>query len=72
MTSGARFAAGDCVNAELDGDTLIFRRGLSIVARKTDPPAEVVESVRQHCNIRPGTVDQVHDMAGIVEIIVSC
>lgn len=72
MTGGVRIVAGDCVNAELEGDTLVFRRGLSVVARKADPPAEIAEAVRQHCNIRPGTVDQVHDMAGVVEITVSC
>lgn len=69
---GARVSAGDSVNAELEGGTLVFRRGLSVIARKENAPAEVVESVRQHCNIRPGTVDQVHDMAGLVEITVSC
>jgi hypothetical protein len=72
IVPGARISAGDSVNAELEGDTLVFRRGLSVVARKMNPPAQIAEAVRQHCNIRPGTVDQVHDMAGMVEITVSC
>jgi hypothetical protein len=72
IVADARVSAGDSVNAELEGDTLIFRRGLSVVARKVNPPAEVAEAVRQHCNIRPGTVDQVHDMAGMVEITITC
>jgi hypothetical protein len=72
MVGGARVSAGESVNAELEGETLVFRRGLSVVARKVNPPAEIVEAVRQHCNIRHGTVDHVHDMAGVVEITVSC
>jgi hypothetical protein len=72
IVAGARVSAGDAVNVELEGDTLVFRRGLSVVARKTNPPAEIAEAVRQRCNIRPGTVDQVHDIAGMVEITVSC
>ena len=72
IISGARIAPGDCVNAELEGDTLVFRRGLSVIARKEIPPSEIAEAVRQHCNIRPGIVDHVHDMADVVEITVSC
>jgi hypothetical protein len=72
IVSGVPMSPGDTVNAEMEGDALVFRRGLSVIARKANPPAEIAEAVTQHCNIRPGVVDQVHSMAGMVEITVSC
>ena len=72
IVNGARLAPGDPVNLEFDGGAVVARRCLTIVARNDNPSAAAVEAMARHCNILPGTVSVVHDVAGMVEITLSC
>lgn len=65
---GARLSAGEAVTVQVESGTLVFRRGLTVVARLRDPPATLAEAISGSCNIRYATVDQVHNMAGTAEI----
>ncbi len=69
---GVRLSAGEAVTVDIEGGTLVFRRGLTVVAWLRDPPAALIEVVTALCNIRHGTVEQVHDMANTAEINVCC
>lgn len=68
ILGNARLTPGEKLTVEVDGPALIARRGLSEVIRVSRPPAEVAKGVEQSCGIAVGTVDQVHDDAGVVEI----
>ncbi len=69
---GTAVSAGEHVTVQIEGGALVARRCLTLVARNDSPPAAVVEILNQYCNVRPGTVSQVHDMAGMVEITITC
>jgi len=63
-----RLKAGDKLTVEFQGSDLIARRGLSDVARFTNPAADLVQAVKDSCGIAKGTVEAVHEMAGVAEI----
>ena len=80
-TCAPRVVDADLVgNASLDiGDTLIIRklggrliaaRGLSEVAYLTNPPADILRAVEASSGIARGTVEHIHQGAGVVEIAV--
>ncbi len=56
----------------MEGGSLVARRRLTVVARNDNPSEAVVGGLNQFCNVRPATVSEVHDMAGMVEIIIKC
>jgi hypothetical protein len=72
IVRGTTVAAGEYLTVQLEDGALVARRCLTVVARNESPPAAVVEILNQYCNVRPGTVSQVHDMAGVVEITITC
>ena len=72
IIGGASLSPGDHLTVQLEGDALVMRRCVTIVARNDNPSPAVVEVLNRYCNIRPGTVSQVHDMAGMVEITITC
>jgi len=72
IVQGATLAQGEHLTVQLEGGALVARRCLTVVARNDNPSSAVVGVLGQYCNIRPGTVSQVHDMAGMVEITITC
>jgi hypothetical protein len=72
MVKGTAVSAGEHVTVQIEGGALVARRCLTPVARNDSPPAAIIEIFSRHCNVRSGTVSQVHDMAGMVEITITC
>ena len=68
LLGDARLELGDRLTVEVVGDTLIARRGHRDVARVGNPPSELLTAVRESCGIATGTVERVHDLAGVAEI----
>lgn len=64
----ARLTVGEKLIVEFQDGVLIARRGMSDVARFTDPAPGLVQAVKDSCGVAKGTVEQVHDMAGVAEI----
>jgi hypothetical protein len=63
-----RLAPGDKLTVEKAAGSLVARRGLTDLARIPDAPADVVQGIEESCGVAVGIVDQVHDVAGVVEI----
>lgn len=59
---------GEHLTVEPKGEGLVALRGNTEVARFTNPSAEQVKAVVDSCGIARGTVEVVHDLAGVVEI----
>jgi hypothetical protein len=68
IVEGAEVEVGDRLTVELALRGLIARRGLTDVVRMPDAPPEVIEAVRQAYGAAVGTVEQVHEPAGVAEI----
>jgi hypothetical protein len=49
---------------------LIVRRGLTGIVRMWQAPRDVVEAVRQAHGVAVGTVEQMHEPAGVAEIVI--
>lgn len=64
----AQVFAGERLTVEKVGDGLVARRGLTDIVRMVDAPIEVVRGVEESCGVGVGTVDEVHDQAGVVEL----
>lgn len=65
---GVQLSAGEAVTVQIEAGALVARRGLTVVARAPGPPAALAGMITSSCNVRPGTVEQVHEMAGTAEI----
>jgi len=68
IIGSARLHTGDQLTVENKNGTLIARRGMSDVARFTNPAPELVLAVAASCGIAKGTVQDVHPIAGVAEI----
>jgi hypothetical protein len=72
IVRGTAVTAGENLTVQIENGALVARRCLTLVARNDSPPAAIVEILGQYCNVRPGMVSHVHDMAGMVEITITC
>jgi hypothetical protein len=68
IVGGASLKAGELLVVEADGGGLAARRGNVIVARIDACRPELMAAVEASCGIAKGFVEQVHDLAGTVEI----
>ncbi|MGH7008608.1 MAG: hypothetical protein ACRED7_09415 [Stellaceae bacterium] len=68
IVGNAVLKMGEHLNIELVAGNLIARRGITEVARFSNPSAEILKAVDSSCGIAKGTVEQVHDVANVVEI----
>jgi hypothetical protein len=59
---------GDKITVDKVDKALIATRGLTELARCEDPPAELLDALAANCGVAQGVVDEVHEVAGIVEI----
>lgn len=68
IVGNATLHTGDHLVVELEGGGLVALRGNVEVARFTKPSAELVNAVRDSYGIAKGTVEQIHELAGVAEI----
>ena len=68
VIGNAQLKVGDRLTVEAQDGALIARRGNTDVARFTNPAPALVRAVEQSCGVAKGTVEQVHDLAGVAEI----
>lgn len=68
LTVGDTLQQGDAVTVQLNGSGLVAMRGLSEVAHFTEPPPELISAVQESYGVARGTVEQVNNIAGVVEI----
>lgn len=68
IVGNARLSPGDKLTVEKGAGGLVARHGLTEVVRIRAAPAEIMQAIEESCGIGVGTVDQVHDAAGVAEI----
>ena len=68
IVGGASLKAGELLVVEADSRGLAARRGNVIVARIDACRPELMAAVEASCGVAKGLVEQVHDLAGTVEI----
>lgn len=68
ITGNASLEVGEKVTVEREAGGLIARRGLDEIARFSNPPLALVKAVENSCGVAIGTVEDVHDLAGVAEI----
>jgi hypothetical protein len=68
MLGDVALLPGDHVTVEKSGEILVARKGLTLVAHLNSPSAELVGAVDASCGIAKGTIEQVHELARVVEI----
>jgi hypothetical protein len=68
IVQGVEVEVGEKLTVDLAPRGLVARRGLTEVVRMPQAPPEVVEAVRQACGVAVGTIEQVHEPAGVAEI----
>ena len=64
----AQLKVGDRLTVEAQDGALVAKRGNTVVARFANPACALVQAVEQSCGVAKGTVEQVHERAGVVEI----
>jgi hypothetical protein len=70
IINGATVTPGEKLTVEQDAGGLVARRGLTDVVRIAQAPPDVVRGIEKSCGVGVGTVDQVHNPAGVVEITI--
>jgi len=68
MLGNVSLKPGEHVTVEKSGTSLIARKGLTPVAQFNSPSADIVTAVEASCGIAKGTIEQVHELARVVEI----
>lgn len=59
---------GQELNVELDGDVLVLRDGLRVVARASQPASAILDAVVSSSGIATGVVQEIHELSGVVEV----
>jgi hypothetical protein len=68
IVEGQSLRVGDQITVETENGQLVGRRGLTEVARFSTPPPDLFRAVEDSCGVAKGTVERVHDIAGVAEI----
>jgi hypothetical protein len=68
IVDGQSLEVGEQITVEVENGQLVGRRGFTEVARFGSPPKDLLAAVEASCGIAKGTVEQVHDLAGVAEI----
>jgi hypothetical protein len=61
---------GESLVIEAVNNSLLGRRGNSIVLTISDPPADVLSAVRAGAGVASGTVQHVHKLSGRVQVTI--
>jgi hypothetical protein len=70
IVAGAKLTPGEKLTIEKDGNGLVARRGLTDLVRFHQVPRDVVRGIEESCGVGVGTIDQVHEAAGVVELTI--
>jgi hypothetical protein len=68
IADGEYLWVGEKVTIEIREQELVARRGTTEVARFKTPPLDILEAVEKSSGIALGTVEVVHEIAGVAEI----
>ena len=70
LLGGAPVKKGDRITIDKVGRGLLVSRGHAELALSEDAPASLVDAIEANCGVAQGIVDEVHEMARVVEISV--
>jgi hypothetical protein len=59
---------GEKITIDKVGKVLVASLGHTELARSEDAPVELLEAVEANCGVAQGIVEEVHELAGVVEI----
>ncbi len=59
---------GENLTVDVQESTLIARRGLTVVARRTDPPPAVLQAIKESSCQADATVGRVHPISRVLEL----
>jgi hypothetical protein len=68
LSESASLQKGEKVTIDKIGNALVATRGHTELARSEDSPAELLEAIEANCGVAQGIVEEVHELAGVVEI----
>jgi hypothetical protein len=68
MSASGSLKKGEKITVDKHGKALVATRGHTELARCEDSPAELLDAIEANCGMVQGTVDEVHELAGIAEI----
>ena len=68
IANGTTLQQGEAVTVQLNGTDLVALRGLSEVAYFIQPSPQLVSAVQESYGVARGTVEQINNIAGVVEI----
>lgn len=68
LQGSASLKKGEKLTIDKVGKTLVATRGHTELARCEEPASELIDAIEANCGLAQGTVDEVHELAGIVEI----
>jgi hypothetical protein len=68
IANGTTLQQGEAVTVQLNGTGLVALRGLSQVAYFIQPSPQLVAAVQDSYGVARGTVEQINNIAGVVEI----
>jgi len=68
IVDNARVEIGECVTVQKEGERYLVRRELTVVAAFASLPPDLGAAVEASAGIACGTVETVHEIAGMVEI----
>jgi hypothetical protein len=70
MSASGSLKKGEKITVDKVDKALVATRGHTELARCQDPPAEVLDAIEANCGMVQGTVGEVYELAGIVEILI--
>jgi hypothetical protein len=68
LIGAAQLTPGEKLTVEQASGGLVARRGLKDSVRIPHAPSDVMRGIEESCGIGVGTVEEVHEAAGVVEI----
>jgi hypothetical protein len=68
IADNAQLTSGEALHAEMVGGVLVLTRALHVVGVAHNPPAAVVEAIRDSCGVATAIVQEIHIFAGTVEV----
>jgi hypothetical protein len=68
LVEGFNLTVGECLIVEHTDQGILVRRDFTTVARIDNAPEAVGLAIRRSCGIAKATVEQVHQISGVVEL----
>lgn len=68
LQGSASLKKGEKITVDKVGRVLVVTRGHTELARCEDAASELIDAIEANCGLAQGSVDEVHEMAGVVEI----